>query len=190
MEGRRRLAGALNEPVPRRISTARPACDSTWRTVVTVRAEQLAAVAVAALVTAQCRPVPWSACAAKTRATRNSSETRTCAWAHAARPSSVSSQRSSSSNQPSRLVHIGVEAAVSPDSTIQRRRARRRSARNEREHATRERLRFPSRYSASPSPDFGCALPWNLSSKTVPSGKGASPLSRVAARLETSDRSP
>lgn len=57
-EGRRRSIGAWADPVPRRISTANPASASSRRTVVTVRAEQPAAAATAALVTAQCRPLP------------------------------------------------------------------------------------------------------------------------------------
>ncbi|WP_176562243.1 hypothetical protein [Mycolicibacterium palauense] len=56
-EGFRRSIGARADPVPRRISTANPASASSRRTVVTVRGEQPAAAAAAALVTAQCRPL-------------------------------------------------------------------------------------------------------------------------------------
>ncbi|WP_172975580.1 hypothetical protein [Mycobacterium avium] len=45
------------DPAPRRISIAKPASASSRRTVVTVRAEQPAAAAATALVTAQCRPL-------------------------------------------------------------------------------------------------------------------------------------
>ncbi|RFZ07559.1 hypothetical protein DSM43518_03301 [Mycobacterium marinum] len=58
IEGRRKTAGACAAPVPRRISIANPASARSRRTVVTVRGEQPAARAAAALVIAQCRPLP------------------------------------------------------------------------------------------------------------------------------------
>ena len=56
-DGRRRHCGVLAEPVPRRISTARPASRRTVLTVVTVRGEQRATDAMVALVAAQCLPL-------------------------------------------------------------------------------------------------------------------------------------
>jgi hypothetical protein len=47
----------MAEPVPRRISTARPASRRTALTVVTVRAEQRATAVMVALVAAQCLPL-------------------------------------------------------------------------------------------------------------------------------------
>jgi hypothetical protein len=47
----------MAEPVPRRISTARPASRRTVLTVVTVRGEQRTTDAMVALVAAQCLPL-------------------------------------------------------------------------------------------------------------------------------------
>jgi hypothetical protein len=57
IDGRRRHCGVLAEPVPRRISTARPASRRTVLTVVTVRGEQRTTDAMVALVAAQCLPL-------------------------------------------------------------------------------------------------------------------------------------
>lgn len=138
--GRHAPRAESGDPCPCRTRTARPAVLSTLRTVDTVRSEHPAPWATVALVTAQCRPVLWSAWAARTIAARSTRSGRMCRRAHSARPSAVASHADSSVSQPLRLVHMGSGASLASSAfsltrTIHSRRAWRASARAEREHA-------------------------------------------------------
>jgi hypothetical protein len=127
-EGRRACVGVLQEPVPRRTSTAKPVRANTARTVVTVRGLHAATAAMRALVTAQWRPEVPSANRARAALTRVKVVARRCAQPSISAPATLSAHLLTWVSQPEREVHIGIVAGTEPAATIHARRRRRKQA--------------------------------------------------------------